>query len=189
MFLTSFNLSSTPHIQNTQISKVPVWAFLRSNSLRCKHTAGFMRENWKQNLCLKWALNESRAETKYIQTWRGCVFFVDICIENLRKSHFIVHSHTKNNTRETQFSQFHLKVFRNRNLNCSCRSNHYCRREKQQQRKKMKERWWLITFAWMVFSLKFKDSIFLPLSTAAIRSDRMLEQNNTVPVVSLVYHK
>lgn len=41
----------------------------------------------------------------------------------------------------------------------------------------------------MVFSLKFKDSIFLSLSTAAIRSDRMLEQNNTVPVVSLVHQK
>lgn len=41
----------------------------------------------------------------------------------------------------------------------------------------------------MVFSLKSKDSIFLSLSTAAIRSDRMLEQNNTVPVVSLVRHK
>lgn len=111
------------------------------------------------------------------------VFFVDICIENLRKSHFIVHSHTKNNSRETQFSQSHLKVFRNRNLNCSCRCNRYCRRENNNKR------CWLITFARMVFSLKFKDSIFLSLSTAAIRSDRMLEQNNTVPVVSLVHQK
>lgn len=73
-------------------------------------------------------------EEQKLNTFKRVCFFVDTCIENLRTSHFIVHSHTKNNTRETQFSQFHLKVFRNRNLNCSCRADRYCRRENNNKR-------------------------------------------------------